>query len=620
MHTLSPAKISNCKSPAKTIAKVSSLAIASGLPENSISRENPEEIIAKLNKIAIPTNLNPNFVQQAKHLFSQFQSKPYEFYPSQCNKLLTQSHDNDARKIIQKCERIFRKWTPIDILADGNCGFNSVAMFCCGSHSRNTSLRLRIVVVSELLFNKNQYINDIKLYCQSDDPEFIRDEIRSEMRCAAIEFKWCGFVTFAAMATVVSHPIRFIYPISDVPTESGHAYNSHNMNKTLYPMRRGSNFNTIFILCSGNANILALDPPKWKFNHFVLVLDPNATSGPSEGDSSQSSVTAPSALASAAAPSTLASAAAPSAFAFFPLSPIIEDCKTSNNLLDVTNLFIQTSPSNSSLKDSSSSLHSAGSNASRQFALGPYAYALDKESNLFALYPPPNTTPSLQAVEAPLRTSQDSLLPGAFLLTGSKLMSALAIFDILSSPNIVQKSVKRIPSALKSNCYFILNLGVELTEFEKAKDNRLKIQDRLRDGTGSWTEFSANNTTCFIVDGGLLKSVEVNAKKNKLKKFDLREHRATYTYKDKDNELPSRRTYFGFGIRRSRSLLDLLSGPIWVLQMRHVLMAIQRRKLQILNDHRMRPSELIGIGTQSEGWIFIMIICYAPPALIRLLT
>ena len=82
-------------------------------------------------------------------------------------------------------------------------------------------------------------------------------------------------------------------------------------------------------------------------------------------------------------------------------------------------------------------------------------------------------------------------MPGATVLTGQHFMSCQAIFDIPSDCNVEQRAVERIPSAPKSNCYFILKLGRDLMDYDAASANKLKIQDRLRDGTGGWDE-----TTC----------------------------------------------------------------------------------------------------------------------------
>ena len=124
-------------------------------------------------------------------------------------------------------------------------------------------------------------------------------------------------------------------------------------------------------------------------------------------------------------------------------------------------------------------------------------------------------------------------------------MSAQAIYDIFSSGDATEFAVQRIPSGPKSNCYFLLNLGQELSAYEAATAHRLKVQDRLRDGTGGWDDVFTNNAAFFRVENGILKSVYVNKAKNILPIFDLRAHRATYTASHSEN-IPSRKSVFWF--------------------------------------------------------------------------
>lgn len=125
-------------------------------------------------------------------------------------------------------------------------------------------------------------------------------------------------------------------------------------------------------------------------------------------------------------------------------------------------------------------------------------------------------------------------------------MSAQAIYDIFSAGNIGELSIKRIPPGPKSNCYFILNMGRELTEYSMVRTNRMKFQDRLRDGTGAWSDISVNNATYYLVENGVLKWVESNLKKNIKPIYNLRAHRATYTDKAANFQEPSKKSVFWF--------------------------------------------------------------------------
>ena len=175
------------------------------------------------------------------------------------------------------CERIFRKMRPIYTVPDGNCVFNAIILFLLASRSPELVTKLRIAVVTELLFNRPAYHLVLKNYCKSGDADFIDQEIFSEMRAACKDRGWCGYVSFAALATILGHPIRLVHPIYSVPTHSGFAYNPHSMNATLYPVRGETDLDTIYVLCCGNADDLLANPSTWRMNHFVLLVDPSMT-------------------------------------------------------------------------------------------------------------------------------------------------------------------------------------------------------------------------------------------------------------------------------------------------------------------------------------------------------
>ena len=222
------------------------------------------------------SNLNDCYLKQAKQILADFEFQFLIFTPGNIKKLTQLPQDNKSFTILSLCERTFRKWRPLYIKPDGNCLFNSIAVFLCGNHSPDIARRLRVAVVAELLFHRNSYHKTLKDYCNSGDDNFIDEEIISEMRSAGPLGKWCGYVSFAALATVVAHPIRLISPIISVLTDSGFAFNSHIMNSVILPIRK-SRLDTIHILTTGNADDLKSNPSAWRSNHFVLLVDPSAT-------------------------------------------------------------------------------------------------------------------------------------------------------------------------------------------------------------------------------------------------------------------------------------------------------------------------------------------------------
>ena len=200
-----------------------------------------------------------------------------------------------------------------------------------------------------------------------------------------------------------------------------------------------------------------------------------------------------------------------------------------------------------------SSENSSGSKVSKQLNFQFCSYVTDSLSSPCILY---NLTPvthvitdsnaSLPDAIHSLSASQESLQPGAFLLSGTQFMSTQAQFDILSRSDVADRAIQRIPSSPKSNCYFILHLGEELTDYTKLSINRLKIQDRLRDGTGGWDDTYVSNACLFIVENGALKSVVINKKKNIIPStFHLRVHRGTYVSQGFSGP-PSKKSVFWF--------------------------------------------------------------------------
>ena len=117
------------------------------------------------------------------------------------------------------------------------------------------------------------------------------------------------------------------------------------------------------------------------------------------------------------------------------------------------------------------------------------------------------------------------LLPGATALSDCQFLSAQSIFDLLSKQEVRDRAVRAIPTGPKFNCFFVLNIGAELTDYQTLyDDNRKRIGDKLRDGTGVWNYRKFHNRYCYSVsDNGFLKFV-----KDQNAPFDLRMHRAIF--------------------------------------------------------------------------------------------
>ena len=165
------------------------------------------------------------------------------------------------------------------------------------------------------------------------------------MRVVCKDKHWCGFVSFAALATILAHPVKLIHPIEEAKTDSGFSYNSHLMNSFILPRCGRSEFNPIHVLCCGNNDELFKNPSTSKMNHFVVLINPFANLKTTQ------------AIHSGSADAFMAAneAITPKAKAAFPMAPI-DDIREEHPkphakfTCSVRNLFPQCSP-NSSLKD-----------------------------------------------------------------------------------------------------------------------------------------------------------------------------------------------------------------------------------------------------------------------------
>ena len=549
----SPPKVSPIITEKESLVNLPPASSTAGptMAKNAAPSENYEEIMNQLEKISISKNLDPKFLEEAQRLLAQFEAKPLTFSHSNTSKLLTLQEDSEALKVLSKCEKTFRKWRPIYTTPDGNCVFNAIVLYLKASFSLDLVRKLRIAVVAELVFHERSYYRVLREFCKTTDEEFIGQEVHQEMRAACKMRGWCGYVSFAALATVLGCPIRLVHPIYSVSTESGYAFNPHSMNAVLLPIRGESKLETVHILACGNADDLLANPSAWRSNHFVLLVDPLATPTASPISSQHSINLAPAPLHPDINLSSI------------PEVPTRLFYSGSDNASVVCSLLCPPSPSANSkslsnlsntARDSSSA--SSGSAVYKQLQFNS---VIDKFENpyLMCTYPllvDPIISPAAigesvsKAEPSPKKVISDSevpLLPGAHLLIGESFLSSQAIFDILSEPNVAARSVDRIPNGPKSNCYFILHVGTQLTEHANNSVNRMKMQDRLRDGTGGWDEYSVSNACYFSVENGILKSVLVNFKKNVHSHYDLRAHRANYTYK-RLNDIPSRKCVFWF--------------------------------------------------------------------------
>ena len=138
------------------------------------------------------------------------------------------------------------------------------------------------------------------------------------------------------------------------------------------------------------------------------------------------------------------------------------------------------------------------------------------------------------------------LLPGATALFGRKFLSAQSIFDLLSDPKVRKAAVRTIPTGPKVNCFFVVNVGAELTDYRNRHTNLIRINAQCFDGTGAWGHHDQYNRERYIFSNeGTLKRID--KLKNNNTPYDLRLHRSSYReFEHVEGDQPAKRSICWF--------------------------------------------------------------------------
>ena len=120
------------------------------------------------------------------------------------------------------------------------------------------------------------------------------------------------------------------------------------------------------------------------------------------------------------------------------------------------------------------------------------------------------------------------LLPGATAFTGGHFLSAQSIYDVLSEPTVRDRAVSAIPVGPKVNCYFVVNIGAELTDEITYAENLKWINDKLFDHNFDRTR--SDNRRLTVSDSGVVKYLDAKKRISVYGPFNLLMHSATYRY------------------------------------------------------------------------------------------
>lgn len=114
-------------------------------------------------------------------------------------RLENHSIDSDASIILKRCDEPYDKWRPLLIVPDGNCAFNSCAVYLKGYHSEQLSKLIRLYSALELISHAKDYIRHLRQVCMSNDDRIVLAEVWEEVRHVCKLGDWVGIPTFMAL-------------------------------------------------------------------------------------------------------------------------------------------------------------------------------------------------------------------------------------------------------------------------------------------------------------------------------------------------------------------------------------------------------------------------------------
>ena len=456
--------------PTHTLSYLASIAAAALSPLNKLTQvssntDKVNEIFYQASLFYTTENLSKEkntatrlaFIEKARTILKEFDNNK-RVYDEVAPTIHEPIIDSSAASLLQMCEEMFHNWQPIQILGDGNCLFNAVAMYIAGKHNSELSRKLRLAVACELLFRGDLYCKYLEEYCHSSDSQFIEREISEEIKNCLRPGNWCGFISISTLPTILNRPVRVVFPV-----RSSVMYSSQIINRTFVPLENNQRTDTMHILCCGNEHKFIQSQEIWIPNHYSLLLPPSCFQ--------------------------------------LPTAIILGTASLARHQI-----------SSSSVCSSHSSHLSCASRT---------------------LFPDEEIT-----------DLHLSLPKGARALLNKQAFNTQQLYELLSNSKIRIDAVKTIPSCKKENCYFIVNIGIALTEYDNYNRNRLRLQDALKDNTGPWDHQSSTNVDRFKLsnDGTTLSWVPSSKKE-----FDLRLHRANYMDKGTtDNDVSANKFVLWF--------------------------------------------------------------------------
>ncbi|CAF4050661.1 unnamed protein product [Rotaria magnacalcarata] len=166
--------------------------------------------------------------------------------------------DQEAKVYLQKAALDVQKMVPTNVIADGNCLYNSVT--CLNETKLLTTSELRVRTLIEFVKNEFFYSNRYS---------HIIGPLDEAMKNIARNFSFSELYEIVGLSNVLKCNIRSIYP------RIGYREDLHIMNSTFEYAQSNLSSNTIFIFWTHTRNEVQArnsNSGNWTPNHFVPLL------------------------------------------------------------------------------------------------------------------------------------------------------------------------------------------------------------------------------------------------------------------------------------------------------------------------------------------------------------
>ncbi|CAF3848636.1 unnamed protein product [Rotaria sp. Silwood1] len=199
---------------------------------------------------------------------------PLQFRPTQVFDETKHVVDGVAKKYLEKATGDVHHLVPIEVLADGNCLYNSIVLLM--NHPAVTTSELRVRTIIELVTNENYYENMYSKYVGS---------VNIAIKAICKNYTFSELYEIAALCNILQCNIRSVYPKIDFQQYMAIC---DNVFTPVLPIIANCNIVIMWSNASNEKDAREANNGTWSPNHFVPLIPPAIHNDSNNGNQSTS--------------------------------------------------------------------------------------------------------------------------------------------------------------------------------------------------------------------------------------------------------------------------------------------------------------------------------------------